>query len=95
MNDNISKLKQDLSALLDKTEDKDTIQLITNINTTVAAIEKDNQDFSGKYGELLGAYKEVIKHTSFIPSTPNVNTGSATPEEKSLSDIIKDTLSAR
>lgn len=93
MNEKIEQIKQSLAALLDKTEDKDTIGAITNINTNLAAVEEDYKTQDGKYRELLGNYKEVIKYTSFKPDgNEKQDKGTGLPKEQSLDDIISDVI---
>lgn len=92
--DKIEELRTQLATMLDKTEDKDMISDITNMTNSLNAIEEENKSLDSKYRELLGNYKEVIKHTSFKPKS-NEEVGTGLPKEKSLDDIITDVINAK
>lgn len=89
----INDLKNQLATMLDKAEDKDLISDITNITNSLNAIEEENKNLDSKYRELLGNYKEVIKHTSFKPNSNEV-VGTGLPKEKTLDDVISDVIKA-
>lgn len=91
MNEKITTIKQQLTEMLDKTEDTQLISDLTKITTAIDGIEDDYKSQDSKYRELLGNYKEVIKHTSFIPNT-NEQVGTGLPKNKSLDDIISNAI---
>lgn len=91
MNEKITAIKQQLTLMLDKSEDTQIISDLTKITTALDGIEEDYKSQDSKYRELLGNYKEVIKHTSFVPNS-NEPIGTGLPKKRSLDDLIKETF---
>ena len=94
MNEKIEKIKQQLATMLDKTEDTDMIANLTTISNDLDGVAEDYKTSDSKYRELLGNYKEVIKHTSFVPKQGE-DVGLGTPKEKSLDDVISDVIKTK
>lgn len=63
--ESLNKLKTQLSELLDKTEDKEMIVTLTQLNETIESIEADTTALENDNRSLLNDYKEMVKHTSF------------------------------
>lgn len=73
--ENLDKLKQQISALFEGSEDKEQIAAIASINDTINAVEADTTALQKENKELLNDYKEVIKHFSFKVEQPETRTG--------------------
>lgn len=63
--DSLNKLKEQMSALLDKATDKEMIATLTQVNETINKVEADTTAIEKDNRELLNDYKEMVKHTSF------------------------------
>lgn len=61
----VDELKNKISELLDKAQDKDMIAALTSVGETIKTIEADTTALEKDNRELLDDYKEMIKHTSF------------------------------
>ena len=92
MNSNIEKLKGFVNELIEKTEDKELLTTLTRVNDTVNAIDNDYKYVDSNSKEVKKDYKELIKHTSYIPrEAPN----RVEKQAPNLNDIINNVISKR
>lgn len=82
MPNTINDLKNQLKAMLEKTEDKEGIEQIGALNSLVDKIEAEHTKLQNENKDLIKDYKELIKHTSF---QPNGNETQEVPETKEIS----------
>lgn len=61
-------LRNQLQAMLDKTEDKETIEQLGTMNSLLDKLAGENQKLQDEQKEILKDYKELVKHTSFTPN---------------------------
>lgn len=78
----ITDLKNQLKAMLDNTENKESIEQIGALNSLVDKLEAEHTKLQNENKDLIKDYKELIKHTSFAP---NGNETTEVPEQKELS----------
>lgn len=92
MNSNIEKLKGFVNELIEKTEDKELLTTLTRVNDTVNAIDNDYKSVDSNLKEFMKDYKELIKHTSYIPrEEPN----RVEKQAPNLNDIINNVINKR
>lgn len=82
MNSTIKDLKDQLKAMLDRTENKESIEQIGQLNSLVDKLDAEHKQLQNENKDLIKDYKELIKHTSFAP---NGNETTEVPEQKELS----------
>lgn len=85
--DKINKLKEQLQAVLEKTDNKEMIETLGQISATINDIEADTTALEQDNRQLLNDYKEMIKHTSFKVDNPQTRT--AVVEPPKLEDFLK------
>ena len=64
----IQEMKENLSKLLDSTEDKQYIEQIGAMSSIVDRLEVEHNTLQEENKQLIKDYKELIKHTSFAPT---------------------------
>lgn len=77
--ENLNKLKNQISNLLEGTESKELIQSLSDISATIDLIEADTTALEKDNHELLHDYKELVKHTSFKPDSSSENRTNSAP----------------
>lgn len=74
MNDKLEQLKTLVADMFKDAEDKESIERLANINTTIDAVSKEQDSLISKNSELLQSYKDLVQHTSFkddkLPGDP-------------------------
>lgn len=65
MNDKLEQLKTLVADMFKDAEDKESIEKLANINTTIDAVSKEQDSLISKNSELLQSYKDLVQHTSF------------------------------
>lgn len=80
-------MKNQLQAMLEKTENKEEIEQIGTLNSLVDKIEAEHKKLQEDNTDLIKDYKELIKHTSFSPNGTETQEVS-TPTDLSFSDFL-------
>lgn len=88
MTNSINTLKEQVAELFNNATDKEEIATLTKINETINSVESDYTKLDSDLREILNDYKEVIKHTSFKPTSTNVDVRS-TVEAPKIEDFLK------
>lgn len=79
MESKLEQLKTIVADMFEKAEDKMAIDSLSKINNMVDEAVKEQAELTKNHQELLNDYREVIKHTSFKPTSatePKDPTGS-------------------
>lgn len=87
----LEELQNALKKGLEDATDKDQIDFITSINTLVEGVAEDQKTLETKNAEILTSYKEVVRHSSFIPAAgekPDKPTGDDKPLD--IDSFMKD-----
>ena len=82
MKSTVEEIKNQLQAMLDKTETKEDIEQIGVTNSLLDKLESEHKELQSKYNDLFKDYRELVKHTSFVP---NGNETQEVQEQKNLS----------
>lgn len=82
-------LKNTIKGLFDKATSKEDIEVLTKASSEVEATEKEFKELNDKHKELLGAYKDVVKNTSFTEK-PKEDPVGTQPKAQSLEEALKD-----
>lgn len=87
MTTTITEIKDQLKAMLEKTENKEDIEQIGALNSLVDKVEAEHKKLQEENTDLIKDYKELIKHTSFSPNGTETQEVSA-PTDLSFSDFL-------
>lgn len=90
MTNTITDLRNQLQQMLDATENKTQIEQISALNVFVDKLEAEHTQLQNEQKDLLKDYKELVKHTSFIPNGTETQ---EVPEQKEVH--IEDFLKAK
>ena len=83
--ENLTKLKDQIKVLMDAATDKEQISKLASVNDTITAVEADTTALQKEQVELLNSYKDVVKHASF-GETKEPERGGTTP--KSFEEVL-------
>lgn len=61
----LEELKQFIAQQFENAESKDSIDALAKINSGFEAVEQEQAELEKKNAELIGSYKELVRHTSF------------------------------
>lgn len=64
---NIEELRNAIKQVFDNATDKQLIDSLSNINSLVDNVAKDQTTLESKNAELIKSYKDIVQHTSFKP----------------------------
>lgn len=86
----IEELRNAIKQVFDNATDKQLIDSLSNINSLVDNVAKDQTTLESKNAELIQSYKDIVQHTSFKPKenepSPDCNQQVEAPK---LEDFFK------
>lgn len=85
--ENLTKLKDQIKVLMDAATDKEQISKLASVNDTITAVEADTTALQKEQVELLNSYKDVVKHASFGGTQKEPERGGTTPP-KSFEEVL-------
>ena len=83
----LNELRQIVSELFDKADQKETIEKAVLVSNKIDEIEKEQELLISKNGELLKSYKDLILHTSFNEA-PSAGNNPAATGQVSFEDML-------
>ena len=86
---NIEELRNAIKQVFGNATDKQLIDSLSNINSLVDNVAKDQTTLESKNAELIKSYKDIIQHTSFKPKENELPPDNQQVEAPKLEDFFK------
>lgn len=94
MSDSLNKLKEQVKALFDKSEDAEVIKQYAAVKDEIAAAETEEKALLDKNSDLLSKYKEAVLNAPLPPTKSTEEQGGAAAT-KSLEQIASEVLAKK
>lgn len=88
----LEELRDLVAKAFEKAETKENIETLATINNKIDEVSHESEDLSKKNEELIVAYKDLVKHTSFQAPKINISdeiTSQPVSFEQALENFMK------